>query len=433
MKHSISGMLALLAGAYVVHGQGTVSFANYLVLTNYIYVGFDIGSAGRGFLGGTDTGPPPTLFNYASETGNGNAWTVQLYGAVGANLPVSALSPLAGITANFANGSFADATAGTWFSSAVASFSNAANGTVATLQLYAWYNAGGAISNYAQAVADGVPLGYGSTANVILGGTNAIGPPSPPAFLPASLSFDVFSELDPYYETFLTWTNIAPLTYGTALTTNQLNAVAADVFGPVAGTFYYSPPLGAVLNAGTNTLSVAFSPPIYTYEYSGAETNATVVVSPAPLNVTASNAIWVVGQTFPVLTGAITGVTNGDNITATYSCSATTNSPVGTYPIVPALVDPGDRRTNYTVSLVNGTLTIVERPELQTATLANGKLSLTWSAEVGGAYQLQSNSDLSSTNWTSLGSAIIANGTTLNTSDFITNAPQRFYRLALRP
>ena len=43
-----------------------------------------------------------------------------------------------------------------------------------------------------------------------------------------------------------------------------------------------------------------------------------------------------VGQPNPVFTGAINGVNNGDNITATYSCSASANSPVGTYPIVPA-------------------------------------------------------------------------------------------------
>ena len=59
-----------------------------------------------------------------------------------------------------------------------------------------------------------------------------------------------------------------------------------------------------------------------------------------------------------MFTGAITGVTNGDNITASYSCSATAGSPVGTYPIVAGLVDPDGRQTNYTVSLINGTLTI---------------------------------------------------------------------------
>jgi hypothetical protein len=35
---------------------------------------------------------------------------------------------------------------------------------------------------------------------------------------------------------------------------------------------------------------------------------------------------------------------------------------VGTYPIVPSLVDPNDRQINYTVTLVNGTLTVGPAP-----------------------------------------------------------------------
>jgi hypothetical protein len=38
MKESITGVLALLAGAFAVQSQGTVSFANYAVLSPYIYV-----------------------------------------------------------------------------------------------------------------------------------------------------------------------------------------------------------------------------------------------------------------------------------------------------------------------------------------------------------------------------------------------------------
>jgi hypothetical protein len=59
-----------------------------------------------------------------------------------------------------------------------------------------------------------------------------------------------------------------------------------------------------------------------------------------------------------VFNGTIAGVTNGDNITAIYSCGATASSLAGTYPIVPSLVDPDNRQTNYTVSLVNGTLAV---------------------------------------------------------------------------
>jgi uncharacterized repeat protein (TIGR03803 family) len=69
----------------------------------------------------------------------------------------------------------------------------------------------------------------------------------------------------------------------------------------------------------------------------------------------------------------------------------------------------------------------------QSVALTNGTLSLTWSTEAGGTYQLQYNSDLSSSNWASLGSALTATGATLSVTDSVTNGPQRFYRLVLLP
>ena len=70
-------------------------------------------------------------------------------------------------------------------------------------------------------------------------------------------------------------------------------------------------------------------------------------------------------------------------------------------------------------------------PEFQAVTLIGGSLNLTWSTEAGGTYQLQYTSDLSLTNWTNLGSPVTATAAILNTTDSVTNAPRRFYRLAL--
>jgi hypothetical protein len=156
----------------------------------------------------------------------------------------------------------------------------------------------------------------------------------------------------------MAWTNPAPITYGVALTSNQLNAASN-----VPGTFAYVPTNGSVLNAGTNTLSVIFTP-IDTVDYSTFTNTMNLIVSQAPLTVTSSNANCLYGSANPTFTGAIAGLTNGDNITVSYSCSASTNSSVGTYPITPVLVDPNDRETNYTVSLVNGTLTIMQAAPL---------------------------------------------------------------------
>jgi hypothetical protein len=72
-------------------------------------------------------------------------------------------------------------------------------------------------------------------------------------------------------------------------------------------------------------------------------------------------------------------------------------------------------------------------PEFQAVTLTNNTLSLTWSTEAGGTYQLQYTSDLISGNWTNLDSPFTATGAMLTTTDSVTNAPQRFYRLVLSP
>ena len=84
-----------------------------------------------------------------------------------------------------------------------------------------------------------------------------------------------------------------------------------------------------------------------------------LVVSPAPLTVTAANASRAYGQTNPAFTGTITGVTNGDNITATYSCSATSQQPGGD---VSHHAQPGGPEQPpdqlYRSRLVNGTLTV---------------------------------------------------------------------------
>jgi 6-phosphogluconolactonase (cycloisomerase 2 family) len=103
--------------------------------------------------------------------------------------------------------------------------------------------------------------------------------------------------------------------------------------------------------------------------YTVTSSNGTLTVNPAPLSVTAASTTRIYGDPNPVFTGAITGIKNGDNITATYSSTATAASPIGTYPIVPALVDPAGKLSNYTVAINNGTLTV--SPALLTVTAAN--------------------------------------------------------------
>jgi len=72
-------------------------------------------------------------------------------------------------------------------------------------------------------------------------------------------------------------------------------------------------------------------------------------------------------------------------------------------------------------------------PVFQPVGLTNGTLSLTWSTEAGGTYQLQYKPDLSSTNWTNLGGAATSAGATLRATDSVTNGAPRFYRAVLLP
>jgi hypothetical protein len=86
--------------------------------------------------------------------------------------------------------------------------------------------------------------------------------------------------------------------------------------------------------------------------------NGTLTVTPAPLSIVADDITRVVGQPNPTFTGTISGVKNGDEITATHDSPATVGSEAGTYPIVPTLQDASGAISNYAVTISNGTLTV---------------------------------------------------------------------------
>lgn len=239
------------------------------------------------------------------------------------------------------------------------------------------------------------------------------------------------------------WVAPAPIPYGTALSSNQLNAIA-----DIPGTFTYTPESGTVLAAGENQLLVATFTPADTNNFNTISTNVLLTVVPAPLVITADDAIRPYGQTnplftasiagfvngdaeavlagelvlstladtnspvgqynitpaglsatnyaitfvdgtlevtpvalvatadnlskvygadLPMLTGALVGIQNGDDITATFTTTATATNDVGEYPITPVLTDPNNLQTNYSVTLLPGTLTNLPAPLLVTA------------------------------------------------------------------
>jgi len=181
MKKSITGVVALLAGAFVAHSQGTVSFGNYLALTPYIYV--SLGSTRLGGSSTLTTGVP------ANDTGNGTDWTVALWGAQGSGASAAAVAANGNLASSSLEvGAGGDTLPGTWLSTAVAIIPGTTlAGQAVTLQVAAWYNDGGTIGTYGAAQTAGVPTGLSALANGTTGGPNPTGPPSTAPALPTGL------------------------------------------------------------------------------------------------------------------------------------------------------------------------------------------------------------------------------------------------------
>jgi hypothetical protein len=132
--------------------------------------------------------------------------------------------------------------------------------------------------------------------------------------------------------------------------------------GPVAivsGSASCSPsPTLLDVIAGGYTFSATYSGDT---NYSSQSQSAALIITPAPVTITANNVTQPYGSPIPTFTGNISGVVSGQSITDTYSTTATQTSPPGTYPITPnepATAGPSTNLNDYTITYVNGTLTI---------------------------------------------------------------------------
>jgi len=135
--------------------------------------------------------------------------------------------------------------------------------------------------------------------------------------------------------------------------------------------------LNGLVNPGASFTDVPGGSAQWTFtgdtNYAASSGTAAIVITPAPLPVAAANASRPYGTPNPALTGTLSGVLGTDNITAAYATSATFDSPVGAYAIVPSLADPASRLSNYAVASTNGTLTI--GPATLTVAAANATRS----------------------------------------------------------
>jgi hypothetical protein len=111
-------------------------------------------------------------------------------------------------------------------------------------------------------------------------------------------------------------------------------------------------------NAGSYEVSVTYSGD---QNYPSSSSSLALTITPAPVKITANNTSRTTGVPNPTFTGAITGVVAGQSITATYSSPATIASPAGNYPIIATpVIGPGTLASNYTITVVNGILTITQ-------------------------------------------------------------------------
>ena len=161
------------------------------------------------------------------------------------------------------------------------------------------------------------------------------------------------------------WTTPAAITYGTALSAAQLDATAS-----VPGTFVYTPAAGAVLAAGSQTLSVTFTP-TNTALYNSTSASVTIAVNKAVLTVTAANASRLYAAANPSFTYSISGFVNGDTFSVlsgapSLTTTATSTSAPGSYPIAAAAGTLS--ATNYSFNFVAGTLTVTAAAQTITFT-----------------------------------------------------------------
>ncbi len=127
---------------------------------------------------------------------------------------------------------------------------------------------------------------------------------------------------------------------------------------PAAATCSPSPTLE---NAGTYQVTVSYSGDT---NYAAKTTTLTLTITPAPVTITADSFARPVNGPNPSFTGIISGVVAGQLITDTYTsptAPASNSGPAGTYAIVPtqpAAAGAGTLLSNYTITYVNGTLTV---------------------------------------------------------------------------
>ncbi len=151
----------------------------------------------------------------------------------------------------------------------------------------------------------------------------------------------------------ITWAAPASIVYGTALSATQLDATA-----DVPGTFVFSPPVGTVLEAGTHTLAVTFTPTDGT-DYTTANADTTIVVAQAT---TATPTItW--ASPASIVYGAALSATQLDatsNIPGTFAYSPPVGTVLGAGTHSLAVIFTPTDTTDFTTASADTTIVVAQ-------------------------------------------------------------------------
>ncbi|MGA9779592.1 MAG: tandem-95 repeat protein [Verrucomicrobiia bacterium] len=157
-------------------------------------------------------------------------------------------------------------------------------------------------------------------------------------------------------------------------------------------------------------------------------------ITPATLTVSAVSQSKTYGLPNPPLAVNYNGFVGSDGTNVltgapSVSTTATTNSLPGAYPIV---VSAGTlSAANYIFTFVNGTLTVVALPQLNSAVLAGSQITLSWPTIPGQNYQLEYKDNLTAPAWTLVFGPVPGTGNSIIVTNNFGASPQRFFKLVI--
>lgn len=140
----------------------------------------------------------------------------------------------------------------------------------------------------------------------------------------------------------------------------QLRGVVTGLAKNDTITVTYSTAASATSAVGDYQIVATLNDPDnHLVNYSVTVNTGTLSVAPAPLSIVADDLTRGQNQPNPAtFTGTVTGVRNGEAITATFNSNAVSGSAPGSYPIVSTLKADAATLKNYAVTVSDGTLTI---------------------------------------------------------------------------